>query len=147
MVGEELDRTWLRARQRRGVGVLGHRGSTFGSEVFRLEGAGLEDGGMPLFEIVFNAVGPREGTGIGAKPFHMVIFDVVFELAEFGALGCRKGRVGVDIVDLPIEVFNVLSDQEEVWVDMWGVIVVVLVYGGIIVDPRLVEVRWEGVLL
>jgi len=69
------------------VGILGHGGGAFGSEVFSLEGMGLENGCVPLFEIVFDAVRPGKGTGVVAKPFHVVAFDVIVKLAEFSALG------------------------------------------------------------
>ena len=67
-------------------GDLSSRGGAFGPEVFGLEGAGLEDGRMPLFEIVFDAVRPGKGTRVRAKPFHVVVFDIVFKLAKFSVL-------------------------------------------------------------
>jgi len=74
---------------------------------FSLEGLSLKNCRAPLLEVVFNPVGPRKGTGVRAKPFHAVGFDVVLELVELGILGSGEGGVRVDTKEPPVEVFYI----------------------------------------
>jgi len=53
----------------------------------------------------------------------------------------------MDVIETAIEVFDVLSNREEVGVDDGHVVVVVLVHVSVIVKLWLVEVQQEGVLL
>ena len=109
---------------------------------FSLEGPSLKDCRAPLSEVVFDLVGPGKGTGVGAKPFHLVGFDVVLELVELRALGGGEGGVRVDIEESPVEVFNVFGDWK-VWMDGWNIVIVVvnlLSHVVVVVNLGLVEV-------
>jgi len=132
-------------RVRRDEGDLCGGSGALSTGVFGLEGAVLEDGGAPLFEVVVDAVGPWKGTGVGAKPFHVVMFNIVLKLAQFSVLGGRKGGVGVNIVKTSVKLFDVGQDQEKVGVDLRSVVIVSHV--SVVVELWLVKVRWERILL